>query len=354
MDVLRPELTWIDGRCYRKNNVQNRFNNVEERNEDYLDADIGYDDNCYDDYEDNIDELSSGKFQGCVSVPSAFFSYVIGSKGNTKKRVESETRTKLNIPFQGQAGDIVITGMDKKGVSSAMRRVLLLVETIRNKTAPTHFLCIPLNIQQLKENFINFKEDILKKYSNTEGLDVSLFQKPEKLHLTIGTLVLMDERERKMAAKFLEECQKEIIKPLLKENPLDVKVEGIEYMNDDPGAVDVLYAKVSCTDGSNRLQILAQKLMEKFVASGFMPKQYDKVKLHITLINTLFRTSEFDYEKSSGRNRKPRETFNAKQILKEYENYKFATLRINSIHISVLHSTSEDGFYTCSSSISLE
>lgn len=29
-------------------------------------------------------------------------------------------------------------------------------------------------------------------------------------------------------------------------------MKGIEYMNDDPGMVDVLYAKVHMKDGSNR------------------------------------------------------------------------------------------------------
>lgn len=352
MDILRPQLIWIDGRCYRKNTVHSRVSHPEESSEDFVDF---RDDESYiEDNEDNIEEISIGRFQGIISVPSAYFSYVIGSKGNTKKRVESETKTKLIVPFQGQSGDIVVIGVDKKGVSSAIRRVQLLVETIRNKTAPTHFLGIPFNMQEMKNNFLDFKEDILRKYSNVEGLDVSLFQKPEKLHLTIGTLVLMDEKERKLAAKILDECQKDIIKPLLKGSPLEVIVEGIEYMNDDPGAVDVLYAKVRCSDGSDRLQVLAEKLMDRFVASGFMPKQYERVKLHITLMNTLFRTTDFDFEtKFNRRNRKPRETFNAKQILKDYEDYRFAVINISSIHISVLHSIGDDGFYTCSSSIKL-
>lgn len=34
--------------------------------------------------------------------------------------------------------------------------------------------------------------------------------------------------------------------------PLEVEMSGIEYMNDDPGMVDVLYAKVHMKDGSNR------------------------------------------------------------------------------------------------------
>ena len=34
--------------------------------------------------------------------------------------------------------------------------------------------------------------------------------------------------------------------------------------------------------------------VEKFVSSGLMKKEYDKVKLHATLLNTLFRKDEGD------------------------------------------------------------
>lgn len=34
--------------------------------------------------------------------------------------------------------------------------------------------------------------------------------------------------------------------------PLQLEVKGIEYMNDDPAMVDVLYAKVGSKDGSNK------------------------------------------------------------------------------------------------------
>lgn len=34
--------------------------------------------------------------------------------------------------------------------------------------------------------------------------------------------------------------------------PLQLEVTGIEYMNDDPAMVDVLYAKVGVQDGSNK------------------------------------------------------------------------------------------------------
>lgn len=34
--------------------------------------------------------------------------------------------------------------------------------------------------------------------------------------------------------------------------PLSVEVAGVEYMNDDPAVMDVLYAKVHMKDGSGR------------------------------------------------------------------------------------------------------
>lgn len=38
-----------------------------------------------------------------------------------------------------------------------------------------------------------------------------------------------------------------------------------------------------------RLQAIADKLVERFVASGLMLKEWDRVKLHATVMNTLFR-----------------------------------------------------------------
>jgi hypothetical protein len=55
--------------------------------------------------------------------------------------------------------------------------------------------------------------------------------------------------------------------------------------------VDVLYAKVSDTD-SGLLQTLCDQLVDKFVSAGIMTRQHDRVKMHVTLINTLFRRDD--------------------------------------------------------------
>ncbi len=68
-----------------------------------------------------------------------------------------------------------------------------------------------------------------------------------------------------------------------------MRVAGLEIMNDDPSEVDVVYAKVSSSP-DDVLQRLAEGLVDRFVASGLMSRQYDRVKVHLTLLNSLFRT----------------------------------------------------------------
>ena len=97
----------------------------------------------------------------------------------------------------------------------------------------------------------------------------SLFQNPTLLHLTLGTMALLDDRERQLARDILEDCSELVLRflnepfvkviksyltrPLLGEGDLDVIIEGLEYMNDDPSEVDVLYGKVQ--EHSGRLQV---------------------------------------------------------------------------------------------------
>jgi activating signal cointegrator complex subunit 1 len=57
----------------------------------------------------------------------------------------------------------------------------------------------------------DLQERVLDVCKNSRGVDTSIFQKPEKLHLTLGTLVIMHACEREMAAKTLAECKANII-----------------------------------------------------------------------------------------------------------------------------------------------
>lgn len=69
-------------------------------------GDFGYcDEVC--DLKTPIEETENG-FQLKLDVPSAFFKHIIGRKAETKRRLETETRTQIRIPKPGQEGPIGI------------------------------------------------------------------------------------------------------------------------------------------------------------------------------------------------------------------------------------------------------
>lgn len=68
-------------------------------------ADEYADEICAIDAVEDIESTAHG-YQLKIQLPSVFFKYIIGKKGETKKRLESETRTQIRIPRQHEEGDI--------------------------------------------------------------------------------------------------------------------------------------------------------------------------------------------------------------------------------------------------------
>ncbi|XP_009097093.1 activating signal cointegrator 1 complex subunit 1 [Serinus canaria] len=347
MDVLRPPLIRIGGRVYRKNLIREQpFPHEEE--EDFC-AGPG---ECADEPCDAfvVEETERG-FQCRLEVPSPLYKYIIGKKGETKKRLETETRTSISIPKPGVEGEIVITGQQRSGVVSARTRLEVLLDSFRRRQPFTHFLSLPLNQPAIQENFLHFKEEVLQKCSKDHGVSSSLFQNPAKLHLTIGTLVLLNEQEIQKACDLLQQCKEDFVDQITGGQPLTVEVAGVEYMNDDPAMTDVLYAKVHMKDGSDRLQMVADQLVERFVASGLMLKEWDRVKLHATVMNTLFRkdpTEERNNTMPGKSSLKERESFNGQNILKLFENFHFGEVQLDSVRLSQRFSSDASGYYATS------
>ncbi|NXU54429.1 ASCC1 protein, partial [Turnix velox] len=314
MEVLRPTLVRIGGRVYRKNLVQEQV--LQE--EDDFSAGPG---DCSDEPCDAfvVEETERG-FRCRVEVPSPLYRYIIGKKGETKKKLETETRTSISIPKPGVEGEVVITGQHRGGVVSARTRLDVLLESFRRRQPFTHFLSLPLNQPHVQEKFLQFKEEVLERCSKDHGVSSSLFQNPAKLHLTLGTLVLLNEQEIQKARELLQCCKEDFVDHITGGKPLPVEVLGVEYMNDDPAMMDVLYAKVHMKDNSERLQAIADQMVERFVASGLMMKEWDRVKLHATVMNTLFRKDPSAEEQSgatAGKSSlKEREAFDGRNILK--------------------------------------
>lgn len=87
----------------------------------------------------------------------------MGAKGTTKKRIQFETKTTIKIPKQGVDGLVEIVGSTKQSVISARRRLELIIMAARQKQDKTHFLCVPVTDQNVREKFVQFKVTKLKK-----------------------------------------------------------------------------------------------------------------------------------------------------------------------------------------------
>jgi hypothetical protein len=76
-------------------------------------------------------------------------------------------------------------------------------------------------------------------------------------------------------------------RPLLQNKLLVVHMVGVEYMNDDPAEVDVLYGKVYTKDGSDILQDIADGVVDYFCLKGLYRYCSSFVFGHVSNFNLL-------------------------------------------------------------------
>ncbi|CAN8001149.1 unnamed protein product [Ixodes hexagonus] len=370
MDILNCELIWVGGRCYRKLSstagiARSESNLQPERKpcgyEDEPDCALAKPTSLRSSSSDNPPGQAKGFFRISLHVPQKFLPMICGAKHATRFKMEQETNTTIRIPPPVSSDDIEITGTTEASIESACMRIRHIVSRARQRECFTHFVCLPFNMQPLANYVDEFKETVLKTCSG-RGLEASLFQSRQKLHLTIGMLVLLDSKEENEAKRVLDSC-KDIVKDILGGQALYVRVCGLEFMNDDATEVDVLYAKVTTFDSSgqrnDKLQQLVDQVARRFVDSGLMLDQPHRVKLHITLMNTKFREMRFATENTSQPPaRNPRASFDASNILKagsssRNRDFSFGKVTVPSINIAMLHTCNKDGFYESLATLSL-
>ncbi|XP_012256906.2 activating signal cointegrator 1 complex subunit 1 isoform X1 [Athalia rosae] len=342
-NILNPELVWIDGRCYRFNESSAWS---KERGTATYQEESTYLENDYDSGDDepslqkiDIEATDGGNFKHSFYCPKQFFAFLVGPKGLTRKKLEMETSTSIQIPRLGQDGDIVLIGQSRKKIKSARYKIDDFIRPLRTKLRITHFLSIPANGEDVRSRFEKFKESVLKSDMPMQGVEESIFQNPHKLHLTLGVLWLLDDSEKEKAVRALEHCNENIIKPIiLKNGPILLTIRGVDYMNDDPANVAVLYGKVH--SNNDVLQSIANEIVNYFVEIGLAKLEIQKkVKLHMTLMNTKFKNDE--NQASSKR----RDKFDARNILEAHKDTKFGEFIWDSIHISQFRTVASDGFY---------
>uniref|UniRef100_A0AC35ERX3 K Homology domain-containing protein n=1 Tax=Panagrolaimus sp. PS1159 TaxID=55785 RepID=A0AC35ERX3_9BILA len=254
-----------------------------------------------------------------IFVPEGLLGKLIGTKGSTKRQIEEETNSKIDIPRRGDPGPVIIASKKEEDAQRCYDRIEMIVLEGRRRLPFTHFVMIPCNSEEIMTKHGEFVEKMLFGDIHESCREPALYMPPAKLHLTIVPLWLFSEKDAKKAGKIL----KAAIEDFKKKETATIKmtIKGLSHMGDeDVDAVKVVYAKVQ----SDLAQKLANHLSNAFVKAGLTEKpRGGTVKLHMTIINTRYLGSE-----------KPEKDFiDATDLLKKFGNIEYGTINVDKIQI---------------------
>ncbi|VVC26391.1 Protein kinase A anchor protein, nuclear localisation signal domain,Activating signal cointegrator [Cinara cedri] len=350
MDVLRPKIFVINGRQYRLNtddcfpddNINEIQTDIAEKLPSYVERD-----DTDEEYDDLNIYIEDGQCILKLEVPNIFFGLIIGRNRENLKNLEYQTKTRIKIPSSRENNMIIIKGEQRAFIIAAKSKLNAIIKKARFKQDVTHFISLPMINETVIDNYLKFKKVVLKEFGQCRGISEVLFQDHLQLHLTITCFVLCNAAEIKIAHKLMKDCEETIIKPM-NLTSLDVLVSGLDYMNDDPSEVKVLYAKVT----NPEIQVLADKIQTFFQDCDLVkPARNDHVKLHVTLMNSRFSQQANIVDENV--DNRSHFTFDAKKIVEIFDNYIFGMVHLTEIHLSQRHTIDSNGYYKSSFVIQL-
>ncbi|CAG9767369.1 unnamed protein product [Ceutorhynchus assimilis] len=275
----------------------------------------------------NITYTKSGKFQTSMYVPSSLFSFIIGAKGSKLKALQNSTNTSIKVPRINEKGDIIIEGNTERQVASAKTQIDIIIAQGKERMPPTHFVSIPIKSDMISSNLLKFKKSVLEQPAR--GITESIFQKDVKMHLTVVMLKLLDEGEVTRAINILQSCYANHISKIF-EKPQKAIIQGLEIMNDDPSNVNVLYAEVKIQN-PEKLQTMCDTIANYFNKAGLAKKEYDRVKLHMTVMNKSFRHES-----------EQKMSFDASKILESHKDFYFGEFELNQLDLCIRGTTTSN------------
>lgn len=131
-----------------------------------------------------------------------------------------------------------------------------------------------------------------------------------------------------------------------KVGPLKIKIAGIDCMQPNYKKTDVLYAKAEMAEEvpeDFHLQKIANGILHHFYEKGLVIRYQENVKLHLTLINTKYRNKLSNSPKRKKWVKK--ESFDASRIMEKFRDFYFGTFMLDTVHLSLISSKGEDGYY---------
>jgi len=217
----------------------------------------------------------------------------------------------------------------------------------------SHFINIPIafNDEEFIKEYRIFMDTINEK--NFKGLSPHLFQKPFKLHMTVCTLNFGEDKKK------IDKCNEVM-------NNLTTKMQeiasgGITFNFDKYNTLGstekarVVYAEMTRDESYNKLcdiiDLIIQTLLnegligdeeikQNFIEYDINTKKYS-IKLHLTLLNTLFWTKILKKEK-----KKPINNIDAGELLNFIQgNLKLPATKITQINFSIMREDKKTEMY---------
>ncbi|KAL6710752.1 hypothetical protein ACN47E_007809 [Coniothyrium glycines] len=173
----------------------------------------------------------------------------------------------------------------------------------------THFLCLPLvtnsNRPTLQHNLSTLHDDL----SSSQLVPPNAIRPPGTIHLTLGVMslspstlhqatlflrnldihrLLRDVTHQRLAEKAAEDgaiSENLIAASMPDTDSLSITLEGLLPMQ-SPRSTSILYAEPK--DASRRLFPFAQAVRDKFLTEGLLVQDDRPLKLHATIINTIY------------------------------------------------------------------
>ncbi|XP_020887320.1 activating signal cointegrator 1 complex subunit 1 isoform X2 [Arabidopsis lyrata subsp. lyrata] len=212
----------------------------------------------------------------------------------------------------------------------------------------THFVSLPLAIYpELKKNIEAFQNSVLGNNDKNPltfqttlaemGIEKSIFVSPKTFHLTVVMLKLENNESVVKAQNILKSiCSN--VRQALKDRPVFIRLRGLDCMNGSLDKTRVLYVPVEEVGHEGRLLNACHVIIDAFENAGFAGKDAkSRLKLHATVMNASYRK-----DKS-----KKMDTFDAREIHKEFENKDWGTYLIREAHISQRYKYDPNGYFHC-------
>ncbi|KAG7577455.1 Protein kinase A anchor protein nuclear localization signal domain [Arabidopsis thaliana x Arabidopsis arenosa] len=181
------------------------------------------------------------------------------------------------------------------------------------------------------------------------GIEKSIFVSPKTFHLTVVMLKLENNESVVKAQNILKVlCFSEKqsicsnVRQALKDRPVFIRLRGLDCMNGSLDKTRVLYVPVEEVGHEGRLLNACHVIIDAFENAGFAGKDAkSRLKLHATVMNASYRK-----DKS-----KKMDTFDAREIHKEFENKDWGTYLIREAHISQRYKYDPNGYFHCCASL---